>query len=519
MNLPVCLVILDGWGFSSDRVGNAIGLAKTPTMDRLWKDAPHALLGASGKDVGLPEGQTGNSEAGHINIGAGRIVEQDALFISHGIRDGSFFENPAFHHAIASVQQHKSTLHLVGLLSDGQSGHMLPEHLYALIQLAARQNIERLTLHLFTDGRDSPPRSALGFIDDLEQVLANARVGRIGTIMGRHYAMDRAKNWDRTLKAYHALTCGSHLLARSAKEAVKQSYDRDVADEYIEPTTIIPNGSDVSLVSNGDAVILFNLRSDRARQLTKAFVQPDFEKRNHLHQQRQCVVGDFDFIAMTDFGPDLPNMETAYLSRDVENSFPKTISHLRQLYIAEAEKYAHMTYFLNGGYKDPVGGEDRTMIPSLDVASFVNAPHMSAESICNTAIDALSSKTYDVVGLNFANADMVAHTGNVQATIDAVSFLDTQLKRLVEEIDKQHGVLCIVGDHGNAEIMVHPMTGEINTHHDPSPVPFILYGDAVQHLQLRERGILANVAPTLLSVMGMAIPPEMTAGSLIHTPV
>lgn len=516
MTTPLVLCILDGWGFSEQTVGNAIAQSRTPTLDRIREHYPYALLGASGEDVGLPKGQTGNSEAGHINLGAGRIVEQDAVYISAQIQNKTFFENVAFLRAIKHAETNESTLHLVGLLSDGQSGHMIPEHLYALIDLAAAHYLTDVVIHLFTDGRDSPPRSALEFIEDLEEHMAKRKTGRIGTVMGRHYAMDRAKHWDRTLKAYNALTNGSNIVVDSAREAVKRSYRLDVADEYIVPTTVLSSPKGDSLIDSNDAVIFFNLRSDRARQITKAFVQTDFEQRAGIREQRQRALENLFFVAMTDFGPDLPNVITAYPSRDVKRSLPFVLSDLRQLYIAEAEKYAHMTYFFNGGYKDAVAGEDRLLVPSLPVKTYSEAPRMSAERIATVAVDALTQQQADVVGLNFANADMVAHTGDIRATIEACEFVDQQIRRIMEAVDQRHGILAIVGDHGNAEVMIHPLTSEINTHHDPNPVPFFLYGESVKHLTLRERGVLGNVAPTILECMGRGVPEEMTCKSLIR---
>ncbi|MBI3120294.1 MAG: 2,3-bisphosphoglycerate-independent phosphoglycerate mutase [Candidatus Kerfeldbacteria bacterium] len=515
MILPVVLCILDGWGVSPNTVGNAITQSHTPCFSGLWNDFPHTLLRASGADVGLPAHQTGNSEAGHLNIGAGRIVEQDAVYISRQITEGTFFTNPKLFSAVQHVKKHHSTLHLMGLLSNGQSGHMIPEHLFALLEFCSKHQVSDVVLHLFTDGRDSPPRSAMQYVDDLEEAMHRWNVGRIGTLMGRHYAMDRAKIWERTLKAYNALTAGSNIVVQSAKDAIKRSYGLDVSDEYLEPTTIISNGHEDSLIHDHDAVIFFNLRSDRARQITKAFVQSDFEDRHRIRERRQHVLSDVFFVAMTDFGPDLPSILTAFPSHDVKNSLPQVWSHLRQLYVAESEKYAHITYFFNGGYQDAVGNEDRKMIPSLPVISFVQSPEMSAREICDTAVDAITSDRYDIVGMNFANADMVAHTGDIRATIQAVEFLDTQIQRLVDIVRESRGILVLVGDHGNAEVMVNPMTGEINTHHDASLVPLILVGESVQHIRLAENGVLGNVAPTLLSAMGCAVPNEMTCPSLI----
>lgn len=517
MTTPLVLCILDGWGHSEQTVGNAIAQSHTPMFDRIREHYPHALLGASGEDVGLPRGQTGNSEAGHINLGAGRIVEQDAVYISEQIQNKTFFKNAAFLRAIKHVEVNESTLHLMGLLSDGQSGHMLPEHLYALIDLAAAHYLTDVVIHLFTDGRDSPPRSALQFVEDLEDYMAKRKTGRIGTVMGRHYAMDRAKSWERTLKAYNALTNGSNIVASSARDAIKRSYGLDVADEYIVPTSVVSSSSGDSLIDSNDAVIFFNLRSDRARQITKAFVQTDFEQRAGIQNHRQRVLENLLFIAMTDFGPDLPNVVTAYPSRDVKNSLPFAWADLRQLYIAEAEKYAHMTYFFNGGYKDAVAGEDRVLVPSLPAKTYSEAPHMSAERITTIVVDALNEQRVDVIGLNFANADMVAHTGDINATIEACEFIDQQIRRIADAVDLCRGIMAIVGDHGNAEAMINPQTSEINTHHDPNPVPFMLYGESVQHLLLREHGVLGNVAPTILQCMGREIPAEMTCESLIRS--
>jgi len=514
---PVVFIILDGWGKGpDDRHGNAIAAAKTPVMDTLYRKYPNTELKAGGKYVGLLPGQEGNSEAGHFNIGAGRIVKQDISYICDSIKDGTFFKNTAFMEAIKHIKKYNKRLHLMGMLSNGNSGHSCPEHLYALLDLARQHNIERVFLHLFTDGRDSGRFEAIKLLDRLEKHL-NGRE-HIATIMGRFYAMDRNRRWQRTKLAYQAIACGQGLVADDARSAILQAYNRGESDEFIIPTLVRNgDGSLVAQIEANDGVIFFNLRSDRARQLTKAFVQKDFEKINKNAFVRPCAPENIRFVAMTDFGPDLPDIFTAFPSRDIKNGLVQVIGNhgYRQLYIAESEKFAHITYFLNGGYADPLSGEDRIRIASPAVPRYDLVPEMSSYAITRKVVDAIRSDEYDFVAINFAAPDMIAHTGNFRAGVAAAEAVDECLGQIIRLVLDKGGVLVITADHGNLEEMVNAETGEIMTEHSPNPVPFIVVDkDGFTKVKLRTGGALANVAPTLLKIMNLPIPKEMTAKPL-----
>ncbi|TSC76931.1 MAG: 2,3-bisphosphoglycerate-independent phosphoglycerate mutase [Parcubacteria group bacterium Gr01-1014_31] len=506
---PVVLAVLDGWGVSNQTRGNAIALAKTPVMDELYQHFPHTQLTASGPAVGLPEGQPGNSEAGHLNIGAGRIVIQDAVKISREINTGAFFKNAAFTKAIDHVRRRRSALHLMGLLSNEASAHACPDHLFALLTLARRHHIKRVYLHLFTDGRDSPPHAGLKLMNALMRALKHEL---IATVMGRFYAMDRKKDWTRTLLAYDAMVTGSGLSATSPQAAITESYNRNESDEFIPPYVVRRRGKPVATINDGDGVIFFNLRSDRARQMSKPFVQHEFEKMNPGAFRRRKVLRDLNFVAMTDFGPDLDHVSTAYTSEDVSDSLPRVLRGCKQLYIAEAEKYAHVTFFINGGFADPIGGEDRVRIDSLDVPSYATVPEMSAGEVTDQVVWAVPR--YDFICVNYGNADMVGHTGNLPAAQKAVEYIDRCLGRVWRAVSKRNGWLIITADHGNAEMMQNPATGEVDTEHNLSPVPFILAGP--HHYRLRTgRPPLASVAPTICQLLAVASPAAMTGRSLI----
>ncbi len=506
---PLVLMILDGWGIAPPGAGNAVTLATTPNLDGWRRDYPWTSLQASGTAVGLNPGQDGNSEAGHMNIGAGRRVLQEAVRISTGLNDGTFFRNPAWLAAIQHVRQHDSSLHLMGMLGSHQSAHADPDHLLGLLMLMQSQRLRRVWLHLFTDGRDSPRFYAR---EALEKFLPHFGDAKVGMIMGRWYAMDRNKNWERTAAAYTAVVDGraQHRVA-DPLVAVTQAYNRGESDEFIEPTAV---GGYAGMQDN-DAVIFFNLRSDRARQLTKAFVQADFEDKHRMtgafRRRRQPRML---FVAMTDFGPDLGEMLTAYPAIQLHETLPMVLKHLRQLYVAEAEKYAHVTYFFNGGYADPVAGEQRLMIRSSAEKHFETVPAMSTPAITDAILQAITQGSNDVIVANFANTDMVAHSGNFAAGVQAMQVADACLGRIGAAVSAAGGTLLITGDHGNLEEMLNLTTGEIDTEHSVNPVPFHLIATGQRGVRLRTDGSLGDIAPTILDVLGIPQPAAMTGRSL-----
>lgn len=506
---PVVLVILDGWGIGQASRGNAVTLAKTPVLDMLRKQYPHTSLAASGRQVGLPDNQPGNSEAGHLNLGAGRVVEQDAVRISKDISTGAFFKNPALIRAIQHVKRRRSAMHVMGLLSNEASAHACPDHLIALLVMLRRHNVRRVYLHLFTDGRDSPPHAGLRLMNSLMRVLKGEL---IATVMGRYYAMDRKKDWTRTMMAYDAMVHGSGLRATSPQAAITESYNRNETDEFVPPYVLFHKGRAVASISNGDGIILYNLRSDRARQLAKPFVQEEFEKMNPGSFHRRRVPKNTVFVAMTDFGPDLGKILTAYPGEDVHDSLPRVLRGFKQLYIAEAEKYAHVTFFFNGGYAVPIGGEDRVKIDSPDVPSYVTVPRMSAAELTNQVIWAISR--YDFITVNYANPDMLGHTGNLSAGIEAVEYVDHCMGKIYESIKNHHGTMMITADHGNVEGMINLETGEIDTEHSANPVPFMLISPMKIHLRSGHFALSA-VAPTICQIFGVPTPAAMTGTSLI----
>ncbi|PIS05528.1 MAG: 2,3-bisphosphoglycerate-independent phosphoglycerate mutase [Candidatus Buchananbacteria bacterium CG10_big_fil_rev_8_21_14_0_10_42_9] len=505
---PLVWLILDGWGIATPSKANPISFTPTPTIDALWKNYPHAKLGASGKDAGLPPNQAGNSEAGHMNLGAGRIVEQESVVISHAINDGTFFKNLAFLNAVKHVKKNRSTLHLMGLLSNEQSAHADPDHLLALITFARLEGIKDVKLHLFTDGRDSPPFSALKLLEQLLRKLRNGE--QIATVMGRVY-MDRRKKWNLTETAYNALVIGEGLKAKNCEEAITQSYNRNEPDQFVQPYVLHPRGKPVKRISDNDAVIFFNLRSDRARQLTKPFVQTEFTKKNPGSFTRKKVLKNLYFVAMTDFGPDLDSVATAYPSRDLNKTFPMVMSPYRQVYIGESEKFAHVTYFFNGGYKQSVANEERVEIRSPNVKNYRDAPKMSLAKLTNTILKQI--KNADVIVANIANADMIAHTGDVKAAQVAIKSVDAAIKRIFKVIKKAGGTLVITADHGNIEKMFDLKTSEVRTEHTSNPVPLIIVSP--KKFKLKGKGVLADVAPTILKILDIKKPKEMTRSGLV----
>ena len=515
------LIVLDGWGIADPKSkGNAITPKTAPNYYNWLNNFPHTELEASGAAVGLFKGQEGNSEAGHLNIGAGRVVKQDALYISDAINDGTFFKNNAFHEALHHVRKYKTAVHVMGLLSNHNSAHSCPEHLYALLDLIHQEGIKKVYLHLFTDGRDSGQHDALTHLKQLGKHLHGTE--RIATMMGRLYAMDRNKNWHRTEKAYRAMVLGEgHRHVPSAEEAIAQAYNSGESDEFIAPSVVMDDGHPVATIKDNDAIFFFNLRSDRARQITKAFVQPDFEKVNPDSFTRKHFPKNIRFVALTDFGPDLPGIFTAYPSRDVAHSLVQTLCPRRQLYLAESEKFAHITYFLNGGYAQHFCDEQWVKIASNGVKDFEVDPKMKAEQVAKYAVNSLLHGDFEFIAINFANADMIGHTGNMAAAKVAVTTLDKALGKVVEAVLKSGSQAIITADHGNVEEMINPKTGEVDSEHSVNPVPFFLIAPpevykkwGIAEKEVFRKGKLADVAPTILKIMGVNKPKEMTGKAL-----
>ena len=512
---PALLVIMDGFGLApAKNPGNAITPKTAPHIFSYMKKYPCAKLKAHGEAVGLFPGQEGNSEAGHFTIGAGRPVLQDLVKISAAIDDGTFYKNTAFKQAIFHTKKYKTAVHVMGLLTGSESAHASPDHLYAVLELCRKEQIKDVFLHLFTDGRDSPPHSAMTHLCKLREKMNPNE--KIASIMGRFYGMDRNKMWKRTEQAYNTMVCGKgSCTAVSAERAIEAAYNRGETDEYICPTVITKRGKPIAEVRDNDIVIFFNARSDRARQITKAFVQKNFEKQTPKSFVRCVVPKNTRFVAMTDFGPDLQGVFTAFPGPDIRNSIVTALGEdCKQLYISETEKYAHVTYFINGGSADPVNGEKRKMVRSSGEASYANKPAMSIDKVLRHVLVELGRSKYDMICVNFPNADMVAHTGNFSATQKAVSILDEAIKKIVDVVEKRKGVMIVTADHGNAERMIHLSTGEVLTQHSTNPVPCIVIGSGKKKLR-RKNGTLADVAPTMLSLLGKEVPEQMTGQSII----
>ena len=501
---PTMLMILDGYGLNPETHGNAIAQASKPNIDALMKNYPMTSLQASGMAVGLPDGQMGNSEVGHLNIGAGRIIYQELTNITNHIEDESFFDNEAFNKAIDHVKKNGSVLHLLGLLSDG-GVHSHITHLFALIDLAKKKGVEDVVIHCFLDGRDVPPRCALTYTNELEAYIKKAGIGRIGVISGRYYAMDRDKRWDRISKAYDAMTLGVGDTASTPKEAIKNSYSRKIDDEFLVPCVL----DEKNTVCDGDAMIMFNFRPDRAREITRAFTDADFDGF-----QRKKTISDLCYVCMTQYDATMPNVLIAYPPEHYDNTFGEYISNLglSQLRIAETEKYAHVTFFFNGGVEEPNKNEDRILVPSPKVATYDLQPEMSAYIVTDKVLEAIESDKYDVIILNFANADMVGHTGVMQAAVKAIEALDVCVDRITKSILAKGGQIFLTADHGNADTMIGPHD-EIITAHSLNPVPFIHIAEDSR--ELKNGGKLADIAPTMLDAMGIDIPSEMTGTSLL----
>jgi len=506
---PTVLMILDGYGLNDKTRGNAVAEAKTPVMDQLMKECPFVKGNASGMAVGLPEGQMGNSEVGHLNMGAGRIVYQELTRITKEIQDGDFFRNEALLHAMKSAKENGSALHLLGLLSDG-GVHSHNTHLYGLLELAKREGLKKVYVHCFLDGRDTPPASGKDYIAALNEEMKKTGVGEIATVMGRYYAMDRDNRWDRVEMAYNAMVNGEGIKADSAVSAVAQSYADGKNDEFVVPVVIEKDGILTGKIQDKDSVIFFNFRPDRAREITRAFCSDDF---NGFAREKRL---DLVFICFTEYDETIPNKEIAFHKVGITNTFGEFLAAngKTQARIAETEKYAHVTFFFNGGIEEPNKGEDRILVSSPKVATYDLKPEMSAYEVCDKLTEAIKSNKYDMIIINFANPDMVGHTGIEDAAVKAVEAVDECVGKTVAALKEADGQMFICADHGNAEQLVDYETGVPFTAHTINPVPFILvnYDSAYA---LKEGGCLADIAPTLIEMMGMIQPAEMTGKSLL----
>ncbi len=507
---PTVLMILDGFGLNEKEQANAVFEAKTPVLDKLMAEYPFVKGNASGLAVGLPDGQMGNSEVGHLNIGAGRIVYQELTRISKEIEDGSFFENKALLSAVKNCKENNSDLHLFGLLSDG-GVHSHNTHMYGLLELAKREGLKNVYLHAFLDGRDTAPTSGKGFIEEAENKMKELGVGKIATVIGRYYVMDRDNRWERVEKAYLALTEGKGELAEDAKVAVQKSYDAEITDEFVLPTVITEDGNPVATVKNQDSVIFFNFRPDRAREISRAFCTDDFTGFERKDGRIKTT-----YIAFTEYDVTIPNKEVAFHKVEITNTFGEFLAAhgLKQLRTAETEKYAHVTFFFNGGVEAPNEGEERLLVNSPKVATYDLQPEMSAYQVAENLVKAIKSDQYDVIIINFANPDMVGHTGVEAAAIKAVEAVDECVGKAYNALLEADGQMFICADHGNAEQLVDYTTGEPFTAHTTNPVPFILVNYDPAYT-LREGGRLADIVPTLIEMMGMEKPAEMTGESLL----
>ena len=506
---PTVLMILDGYGLNDKTEGNAVALANTPVMDRLMREYPFVKGNASGLAVGLPEGQMGNSEVGHLNMGAGRIVYQELTRITKEIEDGDFFRNESLLEAVENCKKNDSALHLFGLVSDG-GVHSHITHIYGLLELAKREGLSRVYVHCFLDGRDTPPASGKGYVEQLEEKMKELGVGQVVSVMGRYYAMDRDNRWDRVQKAYEALTEGKGELISSGPEGIQASYDKEVTDEFVVPAVVEKDGKPVGRIQDKDSVIFFNFRPDRARELTRAFCDDEFTGFSRERRLELC------YVCFTEYDVTIPNKLVAFHPVSIQNTFGQFLADngKTQARIAETEKYAHVTFFFNGGVEEPNKGEERILVHSPKVATYDLKPEMSAPEVCEKLVGAIHSGKYDVIITNFANPDMVGHTGVLEAAIKAVETVDSCVGKAVEAIKEEDGVIFLCADHGNAEQLIDYETGGSFTAHTTNPVPFILINYDPSYT-LREGGCLADIAPTLLQIMGMEQPKEMTGKSLL----
>ncbi len=508
-NKLTMLMILDGFGKNEESNANAVKLANTPNIDKLMKTCPTTQIHTSGLDVGLPDGQMGNSEVGHTNIGAGRIVYQELTKITKSIEDGDFFTNKELVNAIENCKKHNSKLHVMGLLSDG-GVHSHIRHLYAILELAKRKDFENVYVHCFMDGRDTPPTSGENYITELEEKMKEKGVGKIASISGRFYAMDRDKRWERIKKAYDALVNGEGNKYTSSISAIEASYQQEIFDEFIEPTVIVNAEKEpIATIEKNDSVIFFNFRPDRAREITRTLVDKNF---NEFETKKDL---NLFFVCMKSYDETMPNVKIAFEKEELKNTFGEYIASkgLKQLRIAETEKYAHVTFFFNGGEEKQYEGEERILVPSPKVETYDLKPEMSAYEVTEKVVEAINSESYDCIILNYANPDMVGHTGILEAAIKAIEAVDECVGKVIDAINAVNGVLLITADHGNAEQMIDYKTGEPHTAHTTNPVPCILYG--LENVKLKE-GRLSDLAPTMLDIMKLDKPEEMTGESLIE---
>ena len=505
---PIVLVILDGFGHSEDKEGNAIASAHKPTWDKLWDENPHTYIKGSGAEVGLPAEQMGNSEVGHLNLGAGRVVYQEYTRVSRSIKTGSFYSNDTLIESVAIAKENNKAVHVLGLLSSG-GVHSHEGHIHAMCQLAADQGVENVYLHAFLDGRDTPPKSAKKSIEAMQEKFAELGKGQFASVIGRYYAMDRDHRWPRIESAYELITEGKgEFEAESAMAALENAYERDETDEFVKATAIVAKDGNPIKVEDGDVVIFMNYRSDRARQITRPFIEDDFDA---FERKRNLKLGSF--TSLTEYHSDY-DIPVAYPAERLTNVFGDYISQLgmHQLRIAETEKYAHVTFFFNGGREEPFEFEERILVPSPDVATYDQQPEMNAIKLTDQMVESIESGKYDVIICNYANADMVGHSGNFDAAVKAIETLDDCLARLLISIEKAGGEMLVTADHGNAEMMFDKETGQAHTAHTTNPVPFVYYG---REAKMATTGALSDVAPTMLYLMGLEQPTEMTGRSLI----
>lgn len=506
---PTVLMILDGYGLNDKTTGNAVAEANTPVMDKLMAECPFVKGNASGMAVGLPEGQMGNSEVGHLNMGAGRIVYQDLTKITKSISDGDFFENPALIEACRNAKDNGTALHMFGLVSDG-GVHSHNTHIYGLLELAKRQGLSKVYVHCFLDGRDTPPASGKDYVQELTEKMAELGIGEVATVMGRYYAMDRDNRWERVEKAYNAMVRGEGVEASDAVQAVQQSYDKEETDEFVMPTVVMKDGKPTATIKDGDSIIFFNFRPDRAREITRTFCDDEFAGFDRGERVKTI------YVCFTEYDVTIGNKLVAFVKDEITNTFGEFLAAngLKQARIAETEKYAHVTFFFNGGVEEPNEGEDRILVKSPKVATYDLKPEMSAYEVCDKLVEAVKSGKYDVIIINFANPDMVGHTGVENAAVQAIEAVDACVGRTVDAVKEVDGQMFICADHGNAEQLIDDVTGEPFTAHTTNPVPFILV-NADPAYKLREGGCLADIAPTLIELMGMKQPEEMTGKSLL----
>ncbi len=504
------LTILDGFGINEKTEGNAIKLANTPNLDRITKEYPCVKGNASGLFVGLPDGQMGNSEVGHLNMGAGRIVYQELTRITKSIQDGDFFENPVLKGAMDNCKERNSSLHLMGLLSSG-GVHSHIEHLYGLLKMAKMNGLEKVYIHCFLDGRDTPPTSGKGFLEELQSKIKEIGVGKIATLSGRYYAMDRDNRWERVEHAYNAMVMGKGDSTDNVISYMENSYSKDVNDEFVLPTVVMENDMPVATINENDSVIFFNYRPDRAREMTRAFCDEDF-----TNFERAKGYFNLKFVTFTDYDSSIKNKEVVFLKESLNNTLGEYISNLglSQLRLAETEKYAHVTFFFNGGVEEPYKNEDRILIPSPQVATYDLQPEMSANQVTEKLIESIESGKYDLIIVNYANPDMVGHTGVVDAAVKAIEYVDSCIGKVVETVEKCGAQMFICADHGNSDQLIDYSTGEPFTAHTTNPVPFILI-NCKEAKGLKENGKLADIAPTLLEMMHLEKPQEMTGESLL----